>query len=152
MSTLGRLLVVVSLVTCVACQGGSSDDADGPDAQPGAADASTGSLQLTCNADNSTTFPAFSRSCQDATECAIANHQIDCCGSTIATGIAATDLAAFEQSESACATLFPACGCASQPPVLDDGTMASNLGTIDVGCSNEGTCVTFNAEQPGGGL
>lgn len=134
----------------MACQGGGGNDSSTADARIASEDAALGSLQLTCNADSSV-FPAFVRSCQDASDCAIANHQVDCCGSGIATGIAATDLAAFEQSEAACQPLFPACGCPSLPPILDDGTMASGFGTVDVGCSNEGICVTFNAELPGGG-
>jgi hypothetical protein len=148
MTTWLRLVIVVSLVACAACEGGEDEGTAGADARPPGIDAAAADLLLTCNAGDST-FPVFSRDCQDAADCAIANHQTDCCGSSIATGIAATDLAAFQQSEGACAALFPDCACASQPPLLDDGTSAINFQTIDVGCSNEGSCWTFNVELPG---
>jgi hypothetical protein len=148
MAALGRLVVAISFVACVACQGGTGSGTDQVDAGTVSGDASIESLQLTCNADSSA-FPAFSRSCQDATDCAIANHQTDCCGNTIATGIAQSDLAAFQQSETACQPLFPACGCPALPPVLDDGSMASSLESVGVGCSSEGICVTFNLDVSG---
>lgn len=153
MIRLGRFFVAVSLVASAACQGGTGSGTPLPDANANAVGdaAISDDLKLTCNADDSV-FPTFSRSCQDATECAIATHQIDCCGSTIATGIVKADLAAFEQAESDCQPLFPGCGCASLPPVLDDGTMALDIGAIGVGCSAEGFCVTFSLEQPGDGL
>jgi hypothetical protein len=143
------VFAAVSLLACGACQGGKGDGTAAADARSAGTDAAAGDLALTCSAGESS-FPVFSRSCSDVTDCAIANHQIDCCGSTIATGIAATDLNSFEASEASCAALFPACGCASQPPILDDGSSAINFDTIDVACSLEGFCATFNAVQPGG--
>lgn len=144
-----RLLAVVSLAACGACQGGKGEGTAVGDASSVGPDAAPGDLALTCNASDSS-YPVFSRRCSDATDCAIANHQIDCCGSTIATGIAATDLTSFEEVEAACGAFFPECGCASQPPILDDGSSAINFDTIDVSCSFEGFCATFNAPQPGG--
>lgn len=150
MALQSRFLVALSLLVCVACQGGSSDGMATSDGAVVVTDASADSLQLTCNADESVTFPPFTRGCVDASDCGIANHQTDCCGNAIATGIAATDLAAFEQSEAACKPFFPDCGCPALPPLLDDGT-TSNTGNVGVQCSDEGICETFDANLPGGG-
>ncbi len=143
--TIAAIFFVLSLQA--ACTGGSGEGMSRPDAQAGP-DAAADALLLTCNADQSA-FPPLSRSCQSANDCAVAIHTIDCCGSSIATGIAQSDVASFEEAESACAPIFPACGCAAFPPVLDDGTSSEGSDTIEVACSEAGICQTFGPPQPG---
>jgi hypothetical protein len=131
------VLVVILLVGCPARDPESDVDAGagGPDAPAGGA-----LLQLTCNADMSQ-LPRFARQCGDPGECAIARHQVDCCGSATAHGIRADQLDAFAAAESACQALFPGCGCPPQPTVAEDGDSEAQ-GTIMVACESS-VCVTF---------
>ncbi len=131
-----RFLVVLVLVGCPSRDPVSDGDAGtAPDAPAGGA-----VLELTCNADMSE-LPPFERQCGDASECAIARHQVDCCGSATAHGIRADQLAAFTTAESACQALFPGCGCPAQPTVAEDGDTEAQ-GTIMVTCENS-VCLTF---------
>jgi hypothetical protein len=86
------------------------------------------------------TFPTFDKSCKTSTECAIASHQINCCGTHVATGIAAGEKAAFDQAELTCESQFPDCDCAQFPTTADDGKSELD-GTIVVKCV-AGTCKT----------
>lgn len=99
----------------------STNDAGGPeasqaDARPtdgGAADAGecrTTGLKLD-------TY----KSCHFDNDCTFAIHSTNCCGSFVYVGIAKARLAEFELCESAWASHFPPCGCASGPPKTEDG-------------------------------
>src|SRR5262245_23969433 len=97
------VLVILLLAGC------PSRDPDGAvDAAPGGgSDAAPGAtLELTCPVDMSA-FPSFPRSCVAASDCAIALHQLDCCGSMMAHGIRADQVDEFSTAESACAAMFP---------------------------------------------
>lgn len=86
------------------------------------------------------TFPTFDKTCKAGADCAVASHQINCCGTHVATGIAAGEEAAFAIAEQTCESQYPACGCAQLPTTADDGKSEQD-GTIVVKC-DAGTCKT----------
>jgi hypothetical protein len=86
-------------------------------------------------------FPAFDKACTVYSECAVEIHQIDCCGSTAAIGVAASESAAFQAAEKACDAMYPGCGCAGRGPVAEDGKLGT-AGQIQVACTM-GKCTTF---------
>jgi hypothetical protein len=93
-----------------------------------------------CEADG-TGFPTFDKTCSTVSDCTIVHHQLDCCGSREALGIANSAVPTFDAAETACEAESPACECAEAPEVAEDGrnTLA---GTIAVECSVH-SCMTF---------
>ena len=69
----------------------------------------------------------------------MAVHQINCCGTEIATGLNHSERAAFDSFEAACVVTYPGCGCASLETMADDGT--TGWGDASVSCV-VGTCTT----------
>jgi len=69
-------------------------------------------------------FPAFSRACEQDSECAVAIHQINCCGSKVAIGINALVKSVFAAEEAKCEGQFPKCKCMQLPTKADDGKTA----------------------------
>jgi len=61
------------------------------------------------------------KSCHFDSDCAFALHLTDCCGSSVYVGIAKARQVEFQTCESAWASHFPPCGCASGPPETEDG-------------------------------
>ncbi len=119
-----RSLVIVFVAGCATHHGDGSPDASA----------------VSCGI-GSSTFPTFDATCNTVSDCAIAVHQINCCGSKEALGIATSAVAAFNAAEHTCESEYPACGCAEAPEVAQDGRDASQ-GTITVECSAH-TCMTF---------
>ncbi len=87
-------------------------------------------------------FPTFDRTCSGASDCVVAFHQINCCGTRRAMGIAKGELAAFGQAEAVCESQYPGCGCAQQPTAADDGNSTFDESSIQVTCLM-GNCSTF---------
>lgn len=86
-------------------------------------------------------FPTFSKACAGDGDCFAAYHQINCCGSLIALGLATSDKPAFEAAEKICGEQYPGCGCASQPTLAEDGYSAG-VNPIAVKCAG-GKCATY---------
>jgi len=86
-------------------------------------------------------FPTFSKACGADGDCAFGKHQINCCGTQIAVGLAKSDLDAFQQAEAICEPQYPQCGCATFPTKAEDGGSEID-GEIQVGCL-AGACMTF---------
>jgi hypothetical protein len=86
-------------------------------------------------------FPSFDKSCAGVGECVIALHQVDCCGTMIAFGINASELAAFEAAEATCASQYPGCECAPGPTSAEDGDSSQDPSAIVVDCVM-GSCAT----------
>ncbi|MBM4342155.1 MAG: hypothetical protein FJ100_02125 [Deltaproteobacteria bacterium] len=86
-------------------------------------------------------FPTFSKACGADSDCFVAQHQVNCCGSLIALGLATTDKAAFEAAEKICGDQYPPCGCAGQPTLAEDGYSAG-VNPIAVKCAS-GKCMTY---------
>jgi len=83
------------------------------------------------------------RSCTVDADCLAFTHTTNCCGSAIWMGIRASEKDRFTALESACDRTYPACGCASGPPVTDDGSIVRFGTTAGVSCQG-GTCKTFS--------
>jgi hypothetical protein len=87
------------------------------------------------------TFPDFAKGCDTNAGCVVALHQVDCCGSKDAIGIALAQQAAFTTAEATWDSTCPACRCAPQPTTAEDGRMcASNA--VTVACDNNHMCRT----------
>lgn len=85
-------------------------------------------------------FPAFDKSCMVNTDCFVAKHTVNCCGTMIALGYSTKDQAAFEAAEKICDNQYPGCGCASMATQAEDGY--SDLGTGIVANCVAGQCTT----------
>ncbi len=115
-------------------------DADLPDA-PGL---DSGDTTVSCSGHDAMSFPAFDRACVSDSDCEIAAHQTDCCGTLDAMGIAASESARFAAAEALCESQYPACGCDSGTVNTDDGTMpppGSGTSAVVVRCLT-GVCTT----------
>ena len=69
-------------------------------------------------------FPPFDRRCSGPDECSIGVHQIDCCGTHRALGLAERVRASFSELEVDCRNAMPACDCPPGPTVADDESTA----------------------------
>ena len=108
----------------------------------GASCATCGTLvcDVMCTGTTST-FPDFDRSCTDASECAVVEHQINCCGTMRALGIRADQQSAFDAAEASCRGMYPGCGCAALPTEADDGTTSDGTSTARAECVS-GQCTS----------
>lgn len=87
-------------------------------------------------------LPPPDRSCAAASDCALLNHQIDCCGSEIALGIASSARPAAEQAEGVCAAQWPKCKCLARETVADDGKGIGDASGLELRCT-AGRCESF---------
>jgi len=125
-----RALLLAMVVTVGCSHHASSGDVDAP----------PGSVDLVCES-HGTTFPALDKACTVATDCFIAQHMIDCCGTFDAIGFNVASQAAFGSAETQCAMAYPGCGCASRPTMAEDGRTTVD-GTISVRCESQ-QCRTY---------
>jgi hypothetical protein len=79
-------------------------------------------------------FPSFAKNCASVTDCFIALHQINCCGSMKALGLNQAEKERFATDEKLCESQYPGCGCAAAPTVAEDGQFESAGKTIVVEC------------------
>jgi len=73
--------------------------------------------------------------CTLAAGCVVVLHQVDCCGTTVAIGINHASRMAFDQDEAQWRASCPACGCAAQPTIAENGRPC-DLMTCTVSCTN----------------
>ena len=66
-------------------------------------------------------FPQFAKTCANDADCFVALHQINCCGTLGAFGLAGAEKAAFAAAEAQCQAQYPDCKCAQQPTMGEDG-------------------------------
>ena len=100
-----------------------------------------GCTGVMCSGTGAGTFPEFDDACAADADCVLVLHQINCCGSTHAWGIATTALAAFQAAEAICESQYPPCDCAAFPPVADDGGSSWDMNGYKVACVG-GACWT----------
>ena len=90
---------------------------------------------------------ALSRSCVTDADCTIGAHQANCCGQTHYLGIRLTEYDRFTALEPSCRATFPACPCAIQLPVMDDGSVDMRMNKSPVVPASvtcwAGTCTTY---------
>ena len=148
--------------SCMAVDAGSSDagapDAGAADSGPvdagpidsgpadtgaGTADTATADILggVSCGA-GKVLFPKFDKSCKVADDCAVVEHQVNCCGTKAAWGITKTELAGFTSAEALCQKQYPKCKCATMPTKADDGNTTLGGGSFAVDCV-KGQCWTF---------
>jgi hypothetical protein len=82
------------------------------------------------------------RSCASSADCVAASHTINCCGQEQIIGLRATEQTRFTMLEARCDPTYPACGCAAQQPLVDDGSRVQFQATAGVTCV-QGKCTTF---------
>jgi hypothetical protein len=115
-----------------ACSSGDSGGGSGPG-------------DVSCTGNNPT-FPTFDKSCASDADCVLVRHTTSCCGSELIMAINGSEQARFQTAESICDQQYPKCGCASQGPTAEDGTLipfgSENL--VKASCSN-GTCKSHYA-------
>lgn len=90
-------------------------------------------------------FPSFAIICSSDTDCFVGIHQLDCCGTKAAIGLATTQQAAFSAAEALCAQQFPKCKCLQQPTMAEDGYTTADSGFKAVCQAGLCTAVTPNA-------
>lgn len=144
--------LLVSLLLAIACGGGSSDsDAAQVGDQHETSDASndvaqsdalgTDTIGACYGPDN--IYPAFDRSCGVASDCVVAFHTADCCGTLTAMGINTSEQSRFDQIEPLCQAQLPGCGCASNTLNHDDGISTQDKrNDLQVECRNK-LCTSF---------
>lgn len=89
-------------------------------------------------------LPPPDRACSSASDCALLNHQVDCCGSEVALGLASGARAAAEQQERVCAAQWPRCKCVAQQTVADDGKPFADAAGVKVRCV-AGRCESYGS-------
>ena len=120
----------IMLFVLCACGSPGQATPDGPD----------GGYALTCESGGAT-FPLLDKSCSVASDCFVAVHQINCCGTQTAIGLNASSQSAFSSAETQCSGAYPGCGCAQFPTTAEDGR-SEDMGAIQVDCRS-GQCFTF---------
>lgn len=103
-------------------------------------------------------FPAFAKACAVDDDCVVGMHQINCCGSHLALGLAKNDQAAFLAAESLCEAQYPGCGCAAMAPLAEDGYSALAGGSDIAAHCVAGACASYiptaklDCKDPNGGV
>lgn len=95
----------------------ATEDTTSTDTTDAQSDASGG---VQCNGPKGS-FPAFAKACKGDADCFVAQHQINCCGTKVAIGLAVVDKAAFAAAEAVCQSQYPGCGCAQFETMAEDG-------------------------------
>lgn len=88
-------------------------------------------------------FPTFARACSVDADCAVVEHEINCCGTLVALGIRADRRAAFDAAEAICRGQYPGCGCAASPTTADDGTRYDGARPARAACVDAVCTSTF---------
>lgn len=125
-----RAIALALVAVLAACDSDSDTDAD----------ASSGAFQLVCES-GGTTFPTLDKACSAPSDCFIAAHMMNCCGTRVAIGLNVSSQSAFTAAETACSNAYPACGCAELPMQAEDGRR-EDMGTIQVDCRDQ-RCFTY---------
>ena len=86
-------------------------------------------------------FPTFDKTCSIADDCAIGIHQTNCCGATLAIGLARAELTRFAADEKVCVDQYPPCACPATPTAAEDGHTPIAGQDIVVDCASR-RCMT----------
>jgi hypothetical protein len=122
--------IALACLLLVAC---GSDDGSRPDAGPG-------DIALACES-GGTTFPPLDKTCGVPSDCFVAVHTMNCCGTQVAIGLNVSAEPSFASAEAVCDAAYPACGCAQFPTTAEDGR-SEELGPLQVDC-RAGRCFTY---------
>ena len=86
-------------------------------------------------------FPTFDKACSVPDDCAIGIHQTNCCGATLAIGMAKGELTRFAADEKVCVDQYPPCACPATPTAAEDGHTPVGGQSIVVDCASS-RCMT----------
>lgn len=145
-----RLCLFLGMLVIAACGsnvegggggGGGGNGGAGGSAETTSASSSSSGSSVQC-VGNPSVFPTFDKSCVMITDCVIALHMVNCCGTLTAIGINSAEKSAFDAAESVCQMQYPGCGCAQSPTTTEDGKMSMDDTQIQVDCIG-GQCMTF---------
>lgn len=95
-----------------------------------------------CSGSGKLSFPAFSKSCSADGDCAVAIHQISCCGTKVAWGLAACAMSQFAKAEAQCDGQYPPCGCPAFSTMAEDGYTSFTSSDFAAKCDG-GTCRSY---------
>jgi len=132
---MNSMRIVLAALFAIGCSHHAVGGDDGP-----TADASSTSIELACESGGAT-FPALEKACSAASDCFVARHTKNCCGTQTAIGLNVSATVAFMTAESSCDAAYPGCGCAQFPTQAEDGR-TEDMGAIHVRCDS-GLCTTF---------
>ncbi|WP_437980304.1 hypothetical protein [Sorangium sp. So ce117] len=126
---------------------GGSGGGGGSAASGGAGGSGGGSSHgLTCR---ESSFPAFSKACEQASDCVVLPHVTTCCGDILFVGVDADDKEAFEAAEAACLAGSPLCDCPSRPSLAEDGRRLERESEQAVAARcDEGSCTSEIRDLP----
>jgi len=120
--------LILLVLSAGACGSGSLDGGDGGGGAGGA-----GACQAAV---------ALDRACTTSADCVAVSHTTNCCGQEQVFGLRASEQTRFSALEAQCDVTYPACGCAAQQPIADDGSRLQFQQAADVTCV-QGQCTTF---------
>ena len=93
-------------------------------------------------------FPTFEKGCTNTESCVLVRHQTDCCGGELIMAINHAAVDAFDRAEKICDAQYPACGCAAQGVMAEDGTLVSfGSESLIVATCDNGTCLSKYSGQ-----
>ena len=78
-------------------------------------------MEIECTAGGENIFPEPEKACAADDECTVVFHQINCCGTEDAWGIATWWEEDFQKAEAICENQYPGCGCPTMQTTADDG-------------------------------
>lgn len=87
-------------------------------------------------------FPEFDESCKQDQDCVVVFHQVNCCGTEVALGIAMSAQDGFRQAEEVCRSQYPGCGCPAFATEAEDGNTAWDPAQFAVKCK-AGECFSY---------
>lgn len=97
----------------------------------------------------------LARTCTSDASCFVALHQINCCGTEVATGLSTSERTRFEMLEPVCRASYPACGCPTMQTTTDTGELVTDPSQVRVGCiarGPAGICMTYVTTRPPDGV
>jgi hypothetical protein len=101
--------------------GGSSTDSGVITTDSGVVTSDSGSGIVCWGAAQS--FPTFDKECDTDANCALVQHQTDCCGSMLVMAVNHAAVGDFDAAEAICRSQYPGCGCAPQGTKTEDGVI-----------------------------
>lgn len=146
-------MLIVAASGCSAAVGTTNPDAGADASRSDAAAAEAGPTDpVVCSGGTAATFPSLDRRCSSTSDCALFEHQSDCCGNMAALGARATERARFDAAEQTCRAMLPGCGCAGGTYRTDDGMSTGTRAAIVVECREERCTTTVRTGEPCGAV
>lgn len=96
---------------------------------------------------------SYARECTVTSDCAVATHLADCCGSVVALGVRANEASRFGAVGGICGAEFATCDCVGRAPRAEDGQFSAFSDAHDIGVAcTAGRCQSHIASFACGNL